>query len=577
MSSFTAPSLILASLLSSVFLFGAAPPSASEPTGETCVPASRPSITPILKRSYLTAGARRVAPTRSALRVLGEINVGDSRIRLNGDTASAVDQCSEKTRWMAKTPDGRSLRWISTEKSTGYLMGLFANQCRWPPPVPDPPQVRRLKLDTGAWLSPLDLTAAAATQPSQRWEIESVLERADCVLVLTAIFKNGPHSFPTPAAESHRLTCFRSADAGVVWSRQFPAAGPVASPGAFLLFAEGPTQARPGVRMLTLMGDDVLVCPGPLDDIRCLAGASGMEKWSLGRVWEYRRNFIGPSVWRHDLSRCGAKAYGGDSPHDLSGHGTELERPFACKLVGGPAVVRDGGNAQPGDGFRIFVAVAEALGHEFTNYVSDCTLYEISTAGQPIAIGRMPQLVRGSEFSVRDDGVVWACENASLVKLRPSANGHDGGRMFGGGLDCTTHVEWFRQFEKHDVGAWLTTETAGDPVSIGERMVFRVTQGGYVIDAAKPVFEFPISMLDLKNGAVNDLVLHVPYRGTLELPECNYSSRTLPSGVRQTSTMGAYKLAITSLSAVDKRFSITLGMDGDAALIEFDLKQVEGG
>jgi len=500
-----------------------------------------------------------------------EIAVGDIRLTLDADVMSAMDGSSRELKWKARSPDGRSLGWVNSSAQTAYLFGYRTSTRPWETPWPEPPEVRRLDLGAGTWLPPLAIPAPASMpseQKDRRIGIIDVVPSDDRVIVLSADYDRqdgwGQHH-----TLGYGLACFGASDAQLRWHREFASNGSLPSPGAFLLSSGGPTKARPAVAALTRMGGSLLVCPGPVEDLRCISVDTGAELWTLPRVWEYQRGFIGPSVWQHYLTRFGQGGFVAQDAEDAAQRAS-FDQRFTCFFVGGPAVAHSSGedNAIVQ---RIFLAVAKSPADPFAEYLADSFIYEVGADGRPISVAQLPQLVRGSEWTACDDGVFWACESESFVKLRASSWSTEAEMLDMGpfGFDRITHVESFRRLSFVQPGAWLTAGKAGDPVAMNSQVAFRLPAGGFVADSSVPVYEFPISLIIPKDGAVSDFLLNVPFNGTLSPPDCNYS-RTTSSGREQISSMGPHGLAITALALDGDRLRIRLGVVDDAFELEFD-------
>jgi hypothetical protein len=315
----------------------------------------------------------------------------------------------------------------------------------------------------------------------------------------------------------------------------------------------------PDVRPLTRLGRDVRVCAGPVDNLVCLARDTGEPLWTLPRVWEYERGFIGPSVWQHTLTRGGRDVFEDkdDKPVPATGR-----RQAA---VGGPVVV-DGGEG--GGGARVFVAVAKGPAR-FAEYLSECVVYEVSARGTPVGVVTLPRMVRGGQAVVHNGGVVWACQGGGFVRLAPSAERDHG---FGpGGPDHLCDVEWYRGLRPARPKAWLTADPAGDPVAFGPGWAVRARSGGHVPAADAGEYRFPLGLMDLATGTARDLELRVPFTGRVPEPTTNFSRSSGAGGKDEWHALGPYLLGVTGLAADGDRLRVTLGMPDWARTVEFAL------
>ena len=297
--------------------------------------------------------------------------------------------------------------------------------------------------------------------------------------------------------------------------------------------ARAPYKVQPSVAPLTVLGKDILVCAGALQDLIRLEGASGKTVWRQERIWEYERGFIGPSVWQHFIGRNGedpflAKLKKKAKEQDKNEPKKEEKEPEPSRhnsVVGGPIVVPALKDGSP----HMFVAVAKGPA-EYAAYLSECVIYELNSSGipffNPVAMTTVPRMVLGGKYKVQRDGLVWACEGGAFVKLATSLPKNIISGIGPGGSDCLYRVAWYRHLLHEQPRAWLTSVPAGDPICFNDTHAFRVI-GGYVTDRAEKLYRFPIAVIDLKNGIDRQMLLSVPFKGELGEPKSNYSKSTI--------------------------------------------------
>jgi hypothetical protein len=221
------------------------------------------------------------------------------------------------------------------------------------------------------------------------------------------------------------------------------------------------------------------------------------------------------------------------------------------------------------------VAVARGPAH-YGEYLSDCVVYELDDAGKPVGMVNLPRMVRGGQHRAQKGGVVWACQGGAFVKV--GASRHGGHRLGGGpgGPDLLCRIDWYRHPSPEPSDAWLSADPAGDPVAFGEGFAFRVSAGGHVTAPDAGAYHFPLSMIDLRTGADRDLVLRVPYKGKLPEPKTNFSRSQTPAGKVRWQALGPYVLAVTRLQVEGERLRVTLGMEGWARALDFEIKELRG-
>ena len=333
------------------------------------------------------------------------------------------------------------------------------------------------------------------------------------------------------------------------------------------MVSEGTRQVRPDLQHLTRLGDDILVCAGPTQDLICLERDTGKQLASTC-VWEYKRSFIGPSVWQHFFARSGGEA--DDDGRKDKKMQKEKERPpqRQYSIVGGPIVVPTG---KAGEGeHSIFLAVSKGPA-QYASYLSDCVVYEFGSDGRPLSMANLPRMVRGGWFRQQKDGIVWACQGNSFVKLGVSKVCQRGFGDGPGGPDLLCRVDWHRQLSADQPDAWLTSNTAGSPITFTDTHAFRVIAGGHVLEPTSTVYSFPVSVVDLKSGVDSALVLNVPFKGKVPEPHSNYSRSQSPQGKDRWQASGPYLLAITWLKVEGNRLHVTLGMQEWTRTLSFEI------
>jgi hypothetical protein len=529
------------------------------------------NIVPKLDRCELAIGERTVKPARVSEDSPAWRRVGDRRIAIEKEGIRAFRKDNSTPEWTAARLKGIELAWLRDERDVGYLVGVKPADRNGDQMPEKPLIVRRIDLNTGKWLDPLPVEPDAKGMAAKSLEeIADVLPQASAVVVLTHVKRETGELHVPFQNVAYRVVGFK--DGKQAWSHTFTTSGELPRLGVALWAARRPEAANPDIAPLALLpsekGDRVLVCAGPLEPIRCFDIQTGKEIWSLPRVWEYRRGFIGPSVWQHYLSRHGRDAFERkdakdteEAKKDEKGNKNEVNY-----LVGGPIVVprKEG---EP----HFFVATGTAP-PSYSTYLTECTVYEVNDRGSPVARASLPRLVQGGRFQVVDGGVVWACGGGAFVRLNQMAP--EAGFHFGpGGHDCLCDVDWYRQLRVKPPTAWLTSDPAGDPLAFTPERAYRVRTGGYVKTAKEHIFRFPIASVDLRTGRESSLLLSVPFEGEVPEPTTNVSSHTLPDGTKTFATFGPYHLGVTALSARAGQLDVTLGMENWHRTLTFDLPE----
>ena len=229
---------------------------------------------------------------------------GKLRVAVQDQTITALDAQTNKPAWTAKSEDGRSLEWLAADEEIAFLRTGGHEEQGKSPRFERPARVRRLRLETGKWLKPLDLPSEKPKEKAAD-VVVAVRPYPQGLVVLSTTVLDDSASHEDGDLQSYRVTGFQRGQDAVAWSRGYPSAGQRGRPGAYLWAAHRPDYATESIQQLTMMGEQMLVCAGPRDDLICLNPQSGKETWRVPRIWEFRRGFIGPSVWTHYIGRYG--------------------------------------------------------------------------------------------------------------------------------------------------------------------------------------------------------------------------------------------------------------------------------
>jgi hypothetical protein len=568
----------LALRFATIFLFltvwvgisAAAPDDADKKTGEAEKKPMPPFVRQLDKSTLLVDG-RTVNPARTQTPFQPEYQAGAFLLAIDKDTVSGLEAKTRKKKWTVDIPEVQRVAFLAADDNTAYFLGYFPRKDGALEYVEaeDPPQVRRLELSTGKWLKPLVLGKSEKKDVQVLESVESVLADGKRVVIFATLVDNDPKSRTRGDLLFYRVACFKAGETKPLWDKTFEAAGARPRPGVALLWSsQRPNAASPVVRPLSWVEDEILVCAGDTQDILRLERDTGKTSERVERIWEFERGFIGPSVWEHTMERRGGETEE-KKDKDEKPAPKKAAKPHGCAIIGGPIVLPDPEAGYP----RIFVAVAKAESGTYANYLADCVVYELGSGPTPVAKVNVPRIVRGDQFRSTPDGVVWACQEGGLVKIAPMQRRNLG--IGGpGGSDRVGRVAWYREPVVKEPDAWLQTKKAGDPIAFSPDWAFRVAAGGFVDDEKKPVFEFPLFVVDLKTGLERPLTLKVPYTGTIPLPKTNYSSGTTSDGKKWWSTLGPYQLGVTYLEVVGNDLRVIVAWDDGSASLDFPLAEI---
>lgn len=536
-----------------------------ERASEVSVPPE--NVKPKLDEVTLQAGDVTLRPVGPASVGQHMRDVGGRRIAINKGIVSATRIGDQQQLWSSQSADGRRLRWVTCQGNVGLLLGYDVDDEERFAGYESPVRIRRIDLDSGQWLADLPI------QPDDGGKVKALLSaQADqgalAVLVsLTSLDESGGAKARVVA---YQVTCFRGDEPTPLWTKTFEAEEERGYGGVYVWGITPPRYAYSDNRHLTWLEETLIVAAEDMQPIMALNRDTGTKIWTVDKIWEYERGFIGPSVYCHYIERFGIE----DLRFDKGKDGIEAARrtfnqQFSCAVIGGPVVVPLE-VPRRSDAYSIFVAVSKAAARRWSGYLADCVVYELSENGTPISMVKVPQLVSGGNFKVLKDGLVWAGQNDSLMRLMPSLTQPIIG-MGGGGTDLITRLAWFRQIDWQPPHAWLTTGRAAQPVAFSQSQAFRLPGGGYITNKGDHDYHFPITATDLSSGIEQELVLHVPFEGTISAPG---KGRTDTEDRVSTATF--HVMAITDLRADDRSLDVTIGMEKWSATLTFSLDSLEG-
>jgi ankyrin repeat protein len=523
---------------------------------------------PRLDQCTLECGRQVLKPVRTVAPSRLEYHAGDRRFEIEQGRVLARGKDGEEPQWTAKAADRQHLQWVASDGKVAYLLAYLAGEGDRFDRYVTPPAVLRLDLSNGKWLEPLPTGTAKAegTRPAQ---VLSVLTDSDYVAVLAALDRERKDQ--EAGAAAFEVSCFQAGSAKPLWAKSVSALGERSRPGAYLVSAVRPNYADSDLQQLSWMGDRLLVCAEAVQPILCLNRDTGTQLWRLDRPWEFERGFIGPSVWQHYIGRFGRERFGDDKVKAEEAR-LAFDKQFDCAIVGGPVSVpldirRDD------DSHSVFVAVSKATRGGFSGFTADCMLYEFNDKGAPVAMLKLPQMVRGGHFRKVKDGVIWQGQNETFFRVSRTRESSRMG-MGPGGSDHLLRMPWLRQVAEAEPLAWLASGKAGDQVAFSDTHAFCLAAGGYVADGDRATFHFPLTAIDLRTGSEQPMLLHAPIQGTIAVPKTNFSE-TRAAGKTAIRTIGPYLVAVTRLHTDGQILRVTLGAENWSGEVWFDLAGVE--
>jgi hypothetical protein len=414
------------------------------------------------------------------------------------------------------------------------------------------PSILRLNLETGQWAG--ELSFQGEIPPGQDAVPIAIASSGYKVAILYALTKPGDFG---RAIVSNVVQVRAGPDEKLDYSVALPLADARMGGPGFLMAASYPNFADSEIRYLTWSDPDLIVCPSDAGPIFRLDW-SGKRLIALDRPWEYRRNFIGPSVWSHTLGRFGVEDWAPPGQAVNVELRKKFDEQFVGKIVAGPYVFPSNHANGPN---RLVVATSIANKGVWEGYTGDCIIYEFEVHGSPVTRTVVPQFVRGETAHVMPDGVVFGTQNRGRMRFMVSKESQSFG-MGPGGPDLTGEISWFSQPPAPRIDYPLSADPARELLSASDKRGVQVVSGWYADSAAPTSVTFPISILDLRDGSAKPAKLHVPLPYALRRPETNY----IGSHAR-----GPHGIGITDINLKGNTLRVQIASEKSVGYMEFDL------
>lgn len=515
-----------------------------------------PALMPRHSECRLVAGAMELAPRDVAVGIVAETTLGPFRLRF----AKASVEIAKRGAQGAPANVRFAKEGLVGFAGTGASMYFID-------PEEGGNRVDVLDLEKGAWAAPwslddawLGLEKKADTQP----QIVQVLADDHAVYVLREEHGTGRTDHGLLARVIARLD---PALGKPTWARRLPCRGAARSPGAVLL---APMRSGPmpvATAGLALLDHDLLLAfPGEERLMRWSAG-SGEASWTIERLWEFRRGYIGPSVWQHTFGRFGAGPFSDSSTAEEQR--AAFTKVLRGSLVAGPFPIED---ASHGIGASRLIAITalEPVAADFGAYCAQFFAYEIDDLGEPCAAVALPRGVLGWTARSLGDQIVAACDRGAWICIGTASTPDDLASGFpGSGPDGVGQVRWYREPVPARHEAWMSCDPAGDPVALATRLGVRSAGGGWIAKEGETVFHFPLWLLDPRDGGMREVELRVPFEGEMTAPTTNYRSDG-----KSLHTWGPRGIGLTKLELDGDRLLVWLANPKQVWQLEFDAREL---
>lgn len=545
--------------------------------------ATSQTIEPIFEESTLNAGGRGLTPTRVYQETFREIEAGEYRLRLGRSFVARVDAAGEEL-WRVPLSGDHRPRYVGAHDRIALFAVMEIGQSN-----------QRLDLETGNWLSPLELESppeAVRTTTEVIAEPLHLLSEIRGCYVLVGWRREGEDADLRVLFDSvfdcYSIVCLDQDMEHARWVHHEPSRGrrPNVS-GPFWRWRDGELIVPP-THSLARAGFGLVACAGERGDILCLEASSGQLIWRIERLWEFDRGYVGPSCFNYFVSRFGyyfarSELAGMDIESEWLPRTAilreEFENAYSCAIAAGPVVVpKQEDRTRAGE--ALLVVVERGPATYLCKALSEARVYEIDSRGQPIAVAPLPRRLLDDTPRLGRRGVIWSGPRGAFVHC--SASDNDGVVGMGPELDtkqCVAQLDWYRELSWNPEDPWLRCPPARDVIAYGDGCAFRPAAGMYVNSEEEKLIHFPIWRLHLEGQCAELLDLRIPIRSRIPAPGTNYEC----VGGRYR-TFSPHALSLVALDVAGDSLRVTIGpedrgrrpeADESLRLLEFDLADLD--
>jgi len=326
-----------------------------------------------------------------------------------------------------------------------------------------------------------------------------------------------------------------------------------------------------GLVGLAHAGGNLVVLPGIQEALVLLDLDTGEETRRIENIWEWERQFIGPSVWEYSV---GSRLWKDDEEEHARMR--ELRR-----ISAGPVVVPVGEN-QPGEerlAYRIFLAIDRSPSKYARGYLVESDIVEIDEFGSPLSLTRLPRSI--SELRPHPGGVLADAGGGAQGYMTPSASSESGPFFLVGG-DAIGHLAWWRETAAPGLNVPKPPGEFSSSSSSTTGKGFQTATGAgrallYVEEALETwnlrgTLRFPIAIVHLKSGREIRGEVRVPFSGPFPEEPSATQSLTREDGSEMRTLSATVAVRIRSVELGENGLTILIeGPGGATAELRFDL------
>lgn len=461
--------------------------------------------------------ASRAAPPRPEFRVQG------LRIEVEGATFRAFRGESTEPAWAATAGGADSIQVLADTPSRLLTRWWKKGEGRDWTCIGGEGLLRPLSLADGKWGAALVLGEGENQGIGPDEAVREVEDGPAGTAVLCTVRGGSPRL--EAGITAWRVLFLPPGAAAPAWTVSGPSAG--SFPGASWMRGDGGGYHRSDVRGLSLAGDSLVVCAGPLEDVLVLAAADGKERARLERAWEFRPGQPDPPALPTPSPPRRADPPGGAGAKEDGGP--------RSRILAGPVVVPHRERPEYGDGavdtFRVFVATAVDL-HDIDGYAMDGYLLELDASLAPLAMSPLPRLPAGTLRIEGSASADFRLEGGGILRATPSfqRDVHGSKEM---GTGRRIRISLLHEPAPAFLDGYMTTGGLG-AFFADERGMLTASAGGRIASKNSGEMELPLEVFDFAGRGERRALLRLPIRGPVPRPETNYSE-SFPRGEGGTS------------------------------------------
>ena len=492
------------------------------------------------EKAVLRDGATEIHPQATWSVNESDTVVGDTVISILNNVVTA--RRGGEVVWKAEEPELAGVRLLGVEHGEIFVAPGHG------PGRPDPvstAHVRRLSLKDGKWLPALTMWAEVGTATAAAMSVQPTAK--GCVVAAIADW----------GLLVEKFECEGEKAPVAIWKHELAFEAKDEDHGPWLLGVPGPVKALPAGVEIVAREHNVFISLGAHGPLICDDEFTGTETWRITNPWEYRRGFVGPSVWSHYVG-----PFGLDNRFESKGRSIEearsrFEATWGGTVLGVPAISLDGGH--------VFLASGTFPRSGWGDYLMEPRVLEVA-GGRAESVAPLPACPTGKWRALSNGDVVWACQSETLLCLHPAPPQAEFG--FGpGGPDCVTRMSWSRGYGlEPERKSWLAAPQQCRDVAMSDDFAFAAAGDVRVPERDSRIAKLPLACIDMNTGMLRRLTIEVPFEGEAEWPETNYQQ--YGNCMR---LIGPWKVSITRLETSGKTLLVTLGEEERATVLQFDL------